>query len=90
MYLGKLFCFQDMHDLELNNREGKAWSEFGMCKAELMDRRFDLKMRTKLFKDHGPSKGNQMLFINLGSCVTSSFIWYASGRIARAVLRAAS
>ena len=50
MYLGKLFCFQDMHDLELKNRVAKAWFHIGMYKAELTDRHLDLKTRMKLFK----------------------------------------
>ena len=50
LYLGKLFSFEDMHDLELKNRVGKAWAKFGMYNAELTDKRVDLKTRMKLFK----------------------------------------
>ena len=49
-YLGRLFCFEGMHDLELKNRVGKAWAKFGMYSAELTDRRIDLKKRMQLFK----------------------------------------
>ena len=35
----------------------------------------------KLFKEQGTSKFNQMLYINLGSCLISSSTLIASGRI---------
>jgi len=46
---------------------------------------FTSTFQEKLFKDHTTSKYNQMLYINLGSCVISSFTLFASGRIGAAV-----
>merc|ERR1712187_562224 len=39
----------------------------------------------KLFKEHTTSKHGQMLSLNLGSCVISSFTLVASGRLSSAV-----
>ena len=50
MYLGKLFCFDGTHDLELQNRISKAWAAFGAYSDELTDRRLDLKLRFQLFQ----------------------------------------
>jgi len=46
---------------------------------------FTSTFQEKLFKDHVTSKYNQMLYINLGSCVISSFTLIASGRIGHAI-----
>jgi adenosine 3'-phospho 5'-phosphosulfate transporter B2 len=46
---------------------------------------FTSTFQEKLFKDHVTSKYNQMLYINLGSCVISSATLVVSGRIATAV-----
>merc|ERR1719277_2764976 len=42
---------------------------------------FTSTMQEKLFKDHVTSKYNQMLYINLGSCVISSCTLIASGNL---------
>merc|ERR1719343_801144 len=46
---------------------------------------FTSTFQEKLFKEHTTSKYNQMLYINLGSCVISSFTLVASGRLSNAV-----
>merc|ERR1712048_1247046 len=46
---------------------------------------FTSTFQEKLFKEHTRSKYNQMLYINLGSCVISSFTLVASGRLSNAV-----
>merc|ERR1719446_379085 len=46
---------------------------------------FTSTFQEKLFKEHTTSKYNQMLYINLGSCVISSFTLVASGRLSSAV-----
>jgi adenosine 3'-phospho 5'-phosphosulfate transporter B2 len=46
---------------------------------------FTSTFQEKLFKEHTTSKYNQMLYINLGSCVISSFTLVASGRLSEAV-----
>ena len=46
---------------------------------------FTSTFQEKLFKEHVTSKYNQMLYINLGSCVISSFTLLASGRMSTAV-----
>jgi adenosine 3'-phospho 5'-phosphosulfate transporter B2 len=46
---------------------------------------FTSTFQEKLFKEHTTSKYNQMLYINLGSCIISSFTLFASGRINDAV-----
>jgi adenosine 3'-phospho 5'-phosphosulfate transporter B2 len=46
---------------------------------------FTSTFQEKLFKEHVTSKYNQMLYINLGSCVISSGTLLASGRISAAV-----
>ena len=50
MYMGKLFSFEGMHDLDLKNRISKAWGKFGLHRAELTDRRLNLNKRTHSFK----------------------------------------
>jgi len=51
---------------------------------------FTSTFQEKLFKEHVTSKYNQMLYINLGSCIISSFTLIASGRISHAIGFAAS
>merc|ERR1719442_308248 len=51
---------------------------------------FTSTFQEKLFKEHVTSKYNQMLYINLGSCVISSFTLIASGRIGHAIAFATS
>merc|ERR1719445_2094052 len=51
---------------------------------------FTSTFQEKLFKEHVTSKYNQMLYINLGSCVISSFTLIASGRIGHAIAFASS
>jgi len=51
---------------------------------------FTSTFQEKLFKEHVTSKYNQMLYINLGSCVISSVTLVASGRISHALGFAAS
>merc|ERR1719299_46636 len=46
---------------------------------------FTSTFQEKLFKEHTTSKYNQMLYINLGSCVISSFTLVASGRLSSAL-----
>merc|ERR1719393_1156642 len=46
---------------------------------------FTSTFQEKLFKEHTTTKYNQMLYINLGSCVISSFTLVASGRLSSAV-----
>merc|ERR1719413_123899 len=46
---------------------------------------FTSTFQEKLFKEHATSKYNQMLYINVGSCVISSFTLVASGRLSSAV-----
>merc|ERR1719164_441555 len=46
---------------------------------------FTSTFQEKLFKEHTTSKYNQMLYINLGSCVISSGTLVASGRLSNAV-----
>merc|ERR1719389_665504 len=46
---------------------------------------FTSTFQEKLFKEHTTSKYNQMLYINLGSCVISSFTLVASGRLSEAL-----
>merc|ERR1719389_243476 len=46
---------------------------------------FTSTFQEKLFKEHTTSKYNQMLFINLGLCVISSFTLVASGRLSEAL-----
>ena len=46
---------------------------------------FTSTFQEKLFKEHVTSKYNQMLYINLGSCIISSFTLIASGRITHAI-----
>lgn len=46
---------------------------------------FTSTFQEKLFKDHVTSKYNQMFYINLGSCVISSFTLFASGRFSHAI-----
>jgi len=46
---------------------------------------FTSTFQEKLFKEHTTSKYNQMLYINFGSCLISSFTLVASGRITAAV-----
>jgi adenosine 3'-phospho 5'-phosphosulfate transporter B2 len=45
---------------------------------------FTSTFQEKLFKEHVTSKYNQMLYINLGSCVISSFTLLMSGRMSTA------
>merc|ERR1719359_1471989 len=42
---------------------------------------FTSTMQEKLFKEHVTSKYNQMLYVNLGSCVISSGTLIASGSL---------
>merc|ERR1719183_1281481 len=46
---------------------------------------FTSTFQEKLFKEHTTSKYNQMLYINMGSCVISSFTLVASGRLLSAL-----
>merc|ERR1719246_400885 len=46
---------------------------------------FTSTFQEKLFKEHVTSKYNQMLYINLGSCIISSFTLIASGRLTHAI-----
>merc|ERR1719210_1000921 len=46
---------------------------------------FTSTFQEKLFKEHTTSKYNQMLYINLGSCVISSSTLILSGRLADAI-----
>merc|ERR1719310_450206 len=46
---------------------------------------FTSTFQEKLFKEHATTKYNQMLYINLGSCVISSFTLVASGRLSSAL-----
>merc|ERR1719352_512177 len=46
---------------------------------------FTSTFQEKLFKEHTTTKYNQMLYINLGSCVISSFTLVASGRLSEAL-----
>merc|ERR1719389_1552327 len=46
---------------------------------------FTSTFQEKLFKEHTTTKYNQMLFINLGLCVISSFTLVASGRLSEAL-----
>merc|ERR1719450_736157 len=46
---------------------------------------FTSTFQEKLFKEHTTTKYNQMLYINLGSCVISSFTLVASGRLSNAL-----
>jgi len=51
---------------------------------------FTSTFQEKLFKEHVTSKYNQMLYINLGSCIISSVTLIASGRISHAIAFATS
>merc|ERR550537_1037663 len=46
---------------------------------------FTSTFQEKLFKEHTTTKYNQMLYINLGSCVISSFTLILSGKLAEAI-----
>merc|ERR1712187_855134 len=46
---------------------------------------FTSTFQEKLFKEHVTSKYNQMLYINLGACIISSFTLFASGRLSSAL-----
>ena len=50
MYLGRLFCFGQTHDREIQNRMNKAWAKFAIYRKEFTDRYYDLEQRIKLFQ----------------------------------------
>jgi len=51
---------------------------------------FTSTFQEKLFKDHETTKYNQMLYVNLGSCVISSVTLLLSGQIQSAIVFASS
>jgi len=46
---------------------------------------FTSTFQEKLFKEHATTKYNQMLYVNLGSCVISSFTVFATGKVGSAI-----
>jgi adenosine 3'-phospho 5'-phosphosulfate transporter B2 len=68
-----------------NGDEGSSTYGLMLLAAFLGLDGFTSTFQEKLFKEHVTSKYNQMLYINLGSCVISSFTLLASGRMGAAI-----
>eukprot|EP00973_Karenia_brevis_P090887 12404857-Karenia_brevis.AAC.1 len=49
-YLGRLLCFGDAHEAELDHRIALAWKKFFMFKKELCNRRICIGSRLRLFQ----------------------------------------
>eukprot|EP00973_Karenia_brevis_P011072 1498893-Karenia_brevis.AAC.1 len=49
MYLGRLLCFANVHDTEIDNRIDKAWKSFRGLKRELCNKGYSLQARLRLF-----------------------------------------
>jgi len=68
-----------------SDSEGSSSYGIALLGAFLALDGFTSTFQEKLFKEHTTTKYNQMVYINLGSCVISSFTLVASGRISAAV-----
>jgi adenosine 3'-phospho 5'-phosphosulfate transporter B2 len=64
--------------------ENSAWG-LGLLVVFLLLDGFTSTFQEKLFKEHSTTKYNQMLYVNLGSCLISSVTVIASGRLGSAV-----
>ena len=49
-YLGRKICFENNHDVELQNRLRAAWAKFSTNKQELTSRHYSLNDRLRLFE----------------------------------------